>query len=455
MNKRFRFLKHWVWVVAGVALGMALAAALVAIRHTPSRSDSVGQPSALSVIEVRALPFQLQARGRGLTRPAETWQAKATVSGRVIERHPRLESGNIMSSGTSLLRLDPTRYRLAIASAAAELARLQADQRQPEVEENNTSRLLEQERERLQLAERALQRFQRLAKQDQGSRSSLDQQRRDTLTQRQAVAKLENELGLIPTRRNQLQAQQEQAHSKLEQAREDLEDTRFEAPYDLRISQVSVELHDQAGPGQKLFEAHSVKATEVEAHFPLPMLRRVVGAVARLDAPPQALGPEEKLALDDIQAEVVLAGDEGVQWPARVTRIASGLDPETRTVRVVVSVDDPYRKASPPERPALQPGMYVRVRLAAPSPEPHMVVPVSAVHDGEVYRLTADDRLARQPVEVAFQQNDLAVIETGLDPGARVIVDDPIPAIDGMAVAPRRDKALEESLRARARGERP
>lgn len=455
MNHRFAFRRHWLWVVAGLALGLALAAALVATGHRPNHGDTLAQPSALSVIEVRALPFQLQARGRGLTRPAETWQAKATVSGRVIARHPRLESGNILAKGTSLLRLDPTRYRLAIASAEADLARLEADERQLEVEESNTRRLLELERERLELAQRELERFQRLAKQDQISRSSLEQQRRDTLAQRRAVTLLANELELIPTRRKPLQAQQKQARSKLEQAREDLEDTRFEAPYDLRISQVSVELHDQASPGQKLFEAHSVKDMEVEAHFHLPMLRRLAGAVARADAPPEALAPEEKLALEDIRAEVMLAGDEDVQWPARVTRIASGQDPETRTVRVVVSVDDPYRTAAPPERPALQPGMYVRVRLAVPSPTPRMVVPISAVHDGEVYRVGANDRLARQPVDVAFQQNDLAVIDAGLEPGARVIVDDPSPAIDGMAVAPRRDKALEESLRARARGERP
>lgn len=452
MNERLRRWKRWAWVLAGAGLGVALVVVLIANREAPRQGEGAGQPPSLAIIEVEPLPFQFEARGRGVARPAETWQATANVSGRVVERHPRLESGNILPKGTQLLALDPTRYRLAMASAEAELAQLESEERQLEVEEENTRHLLDLERERLELAERELDRFQRLAEQDQVSRSQLDQQRRAALAQRQAVAKLENELGLIPTRRKRLQAQQEQARTRIEQAREDLADTRFKAPYDLRVSQVAVELHDQASPGQKLFEAHSVEGMEVEAHFPLPMLRRVVGAVARADASPEALGPRDKLALADIRAEVVLAGNEDIRWPARVTRIASGLDPSTRTVRVVVSVDAPYRQAAPPEKPALQPGMYVRVRLAAPSPEPRLVVPVSAVHDGEVYRVTADDRLARQPVRVAFQQNDLAVIEEGLSPGARVIVDDPIPAIDGMAVTPHRDKALEETLRVRAGG---
>ena len=455
MNERFRRWKRWVWVLAGVGVGLGLVVVLVANREAPRQSEGAGQPPSLSVIEARPLPFQMEARGRGVARPAETWQATANVSGRVVERHPRLESGNILPKGARLLALDPTRYRLAIASAEAELAQLGAEERQLETEAESTRQLLELEKERLELAERELDRFQRLAKEGQVSRSQLDQQRRATLAQRQAVAKLENELGVIPARRKRVQAQQEQARTRIEQAREDLEDTRFEAPYDLRISRVTVELHDQASPGQKLFEAYSVEATEVEAHFPLPVLRRVVGAVARVEAPPEALGPQGKLALGDIQAEVVLAGSDEVRWPARVTRIASGLDPKTRTIRVVVSVDAPYQRAAPPEKPALQPGMYVRVRLAAPSPEPRMVVPASAVHDGEVYRVTGENRLARQPVRVAFQQNDLAVIEEGINPGARIIVDDPVPAIDGMAVAPRRDKALEEALRKRAGGKGP
>ncbi|MDZ7811508.1 MAG: hypothetical protein U5L11_17455 [Arhodomonas sp.] len=67
---------------------------------------------------------------------------------------------------------------------------------------------------------------------------------------------------------------------------------------------------------------------------------------------------------------MTLASPQGITWPARVTRIASGMDPVTRTMRVVVTVDEPYRKAQPPERPPLQPGMYARVRLTVESPEP-------------------------------------------------------------------------------------
>lgn len=454
MSKRFPSLRRWAWVAVGLGLGLALAVVLVANRQAPSRGEAARAAPTLSVIEVQPLGLRLEARGHGVARAAESWRATARVGGRVVERHPDLESGNILRQGTQLLALDPTRYRLTIAEAEAELASLATEARQLETEKDNTQRLLELERERLALAKEELARVERLAEQDQISRSARDEQRRTTVAQRQAVAQLENELALIPSRRKRLKAQREQAQARLEHAREDLADTRFEAPYDLRLSQVDIELHDQASPGQLLFKADSIEATEVEAHIPLSMLRRVVGGVAQSDPSPGTLDLHDRLDLEAIEAVVTLAGARDVRWSAQVTRIASGLDPATRTVRVVVAVDDPYGQAKPPERPALQPGMYVRVRLTSQSPRPRLVVPASAVHDGEVYRVTDDDRLARQPVAVAFEQNDLAVISEGLSAGDRIIVDDPIPAIDGMAVAPQRREALEQALKQRAGGNR-
>ncbi|MFB6358058.1 MAG: hypothetical protein ABEJ96_03345 [Thiohalorhabdaceae bacterium] len=302
VTSRFLPDKRWLWVVIGLGLGAALAAVLVANRQSPGQSEVTSQAPTLSVIRVEPLAFRLEARGHGVARPAKSWRATANVGGRVVKRHPKLESGNILRQGTELLALDPTRYRLAIAEAEAELAALATEERQLNVEEGNIQRLLDLERERLELAEEELARVERLAKQDQISPSAKYEQRRATVGQRQAVAKLENELALIPTRRKRLKARKEQAQARLEQAREDLADTRFEAPYDLRVSEVAIERHDRASPGQLLFQADSIEAAEIEAHIPLSMLRRVVGGVAELEAPPGALDLQERAGLGAIDA---------------------------------------------------------------------------------------------------------------------------------------------------------
>ncbi|PXX96392.1 efflux RND transporter periplasmic adaptor subunit [Halomonas sp. LBP4] len=455
MTPRLRRLGRAVMVLAGLALGIGLAVLFVANRQAPERQEATTSATPVRIVEARPLDFRLEARGHGVARPTETWQAVANVAGRVVERHPGLDSGTLLREGTLLVALDPSRYELAIAEAEAELATLAAEQTLLETEEENTRRLLTLERERLGLTEQELARLERLAARNAVSRSQLDEQRRATLAQRQAVASLENQLALVPARGQSHRAQVERASTRLAQARRDLEDTRFVAPYDLRLGEVEVEMHQFVGAGQRLFQADNLAAAEVEAHVPFAQMRRLLGVVSFPELPEGALDLGERLDFSEIRAEVELVGTGDVAWTGRVVRVASGLDPATRTARVVVQVDHPYRDARPPDRPPLLRDMYTRVTLWAADATPRLVVPAAAVHRGEVYLANGDDRLERRPVEVAFEQHDLTVIAAGLAPRERVIVDDLQPAIAGMALAPRYDDALAQRLRALAAGERP
>jgi hypothetical protein len=84
----FRSVAKGLVVLAGLAVGIVLLFVFVRNRETPERRDSEVEPPAVTVIEVRPLDFVLEARGHGVARPAETWQAVANVPGAVVERHP-------------------------------------------------------------------------------------------------------------------------------------------------------------------------------------------------------------------------------------------------------------------------------------------------------------------------------------------------------------------------------
>ncbi len=442
-------------ILAGLVAGIGLLALFVANRKTPTHDEASLSVPPVTVIEAQPVPFLIEARGYGVARPAETWRAVATVGGTVIERHPELESGTLLPAGTLLLALDPSRYELAIAAAEADLAGLAAEQEQLDTEEENTRLLLGMERERLSLVERELARIETLAGSGAVSQSQFDEQQRAALVQRQAVVNLENQQRLIPTRRQRLEAQIDRVATQLGQARRDLADTRFTAPYDVRVGEVEVALHHQVSAGQHLFQADSIEAAEIEAHIPLTMLRRLMSVVPHPQRIEDALDIGELFDFSAIRAEVALVGVEGATWPGRVDRVASGLDPRTRMVRVVIVVEQPYRSADPPRRPILQRDMFVSVRLSAASPEPLLVVPTAAVHHGEVYIVDDRQRLQRRRVEVAFDQRDLAVITEGLAPGERVIVDDPVVPLGGMKVSPHLDEARGHALQRIAAGASP
>lgn len=440
-------------VALGLLLGIGLLAIFILSRQAPQRNSAAVTAPTMSVIEVQSLPFQVEARGHGIARPTLTWQAVANVPGRVVYKHPRLDDGVLLPAETLLIEIDPSRYQLAEAEALGELASLAAEQAQLDMTAENTQRLLALEQARLKLAEQELARFQRLAKSGSVSQSRRDEEERSTLAQREKVQSLRNQLQLIPSSRQRLVAQIERANTRLAQARQDIEDTRFIAPYDLRLAAVEAELHQYVNAGQRLFQADGIATAEIVAQIPVDMLRRLMKAPEQSSAESGALDLGERLDFSVIDAQVTLVAGAGVQWPARVVRIARGLNPETRAAQVVVEVDEPYRSASPPQRPVLQPDMYVQVRLSAQLPEPQLVIPATAVHQGEVYLLDEQQRLQRRAVEVAFEQHDMAVISQGLSGGESLIVDDLAPAINGMLVKPVHDEAMEQQLQQRAMGD--
>lgn len=451
--------KNALIIALSLVAGIAFVVVMANLRPGPEESDSAAEARSVGVMPITPMPLRVAAQGYGSVRAARRWQAVARVGGRITKRHPDLESGNLIDKGTELLRIDPTRYELAVASAKADLASARSDKRQLEQKGANTRMLLELEKERLALAEKELERIRNLAEKDAVSRTRLDDQKRATLQQRQAVQSLENELALIPSQRDNLQARIARAESALGQARQDLEDTHFSAPFDLRIHKASVEEDEQVRPGQSLFSADGIATAEAVIQLPVSQLRRLLRQLPETPAtePVDAhlADLHRRMDLGRIDAQLSLAGAPDTTWDASVTRVASGLDPGTRTVQVVLSVDEPYRSASPPEQPPLVRDMYVQGTLSLPTPEDVIVVPAATIHQDTAYLANDEDRLERRRVSVAWTQNDLSVIRAGLNPGERLVLDDLVPAIEGTRLSPSRDQEALKTIRSQARSSAP
>ncbi|WP_206455102.1 efflux RND transporter periplasmic adaptor subunit [Aurantimonas marina] len=440
------FAKRLFPILLALAAGAAVIAYMVSARTPPGRRTEEAPARAVRVIEARPLPVTLTVRGFGAARPARVWQAVATVNGPITFRNSDLENGNILPAGTRLLQIDPTRYGLAIAATEADVAALETERRQLEQERSNTSDLMALEQRRLDLAEQELERARSLVASGTSPRARLDDQERATVQQRVAVQTLENRLRLIPSQIDHVDAQQARARTALAQARRDLEDTEIIAPFDLRIGTVDVELEQQVTPGQRLVTGDGIDKAEAAVHIRLSELRRLLATQSRA-TPSAPLDLGAHFDLSAISAEVRLVAASGeMSWPGRLERVESEIDPATRTVRAIVSVDEPYRAARPPELLPLVRGMYVEAILSSLARTPAIVIPVSAVHQDVAYLADKDDRLRLVPIRSDYSVRDVAVIAEGLQPGDRVIVDDVVPAIEGMRLRPRRDPVAEAAL---------
>jgi len=356
----------------------------------------------------------------------------AEVSGQVKSIAPHLKAGQMFPADTELLRIDGTEYDLEVARVTAEARSLEAQISRLEATGTNDRALLSIERRSRDLAKAELDRLLTLLASETISEATVDVQRRQVLTQEAVVTRLENSLRLLPSDRQALDAQLEAARARLGLARLNLSRTVVKTPFPCRITALSVERTQSVARGQIMLSADGVSVAEVEAQLPLQHMRPLVppDAVTDISSLLEDPGAWSRLGL----AATVRLHAPGleVEWSGRFVRMDSSIDPITRTLGVVVAVDAPYEKARPGARPPLVRGMFVEVSLSGRPRENRIVIPRVAIHQGRVYLLNEENRLAIRPVTIDFMRGDDACLAGGLKAGDRLVLTDLVPAIEGM-----------------------
>lgn len=426
--------------VPPLLIGVAAVAFAVKTRSVPERAPPTEPAKHVRVIAAPKTTVVPRALGYGTVQPGKVWEAIAQVSGKIVEIHPQLKNGAFLPKGTVILRIDDSDYALAVRRIEADIRATQASLAELATREKNTRASLAIEKEMLALNRKDLERKKALAGSRTVSQAAVDQEQRTLLARRQNVQSQQNALNLIPAERQRMEAQLAAARVQLADARLDLERTALTLPFDARIAKVNVERTQFAAAGQVLAVADSIDVAEVTAQVPVEKMLRLV---SRENAPVfnPATAVEDFASLLKLDPIVRLrSGDVSVSWQARVARVADTLDPRTRTVGVIVAVDDPYAQAGLHGRPPLAKNMYVEVELRGVPRADEIIVPRAALHAGRVYVAGDEDRLEFRPVKVRFTQGNVALIQSGVAAGERVVVSDLLPAIGGMKLAPEIDE---------------
>jgi RND family efflux transporter MFP subunit len=428
--------------------GVGFLAFTVANKAPPTRTELAERTTAVRVITASPVEITPQISGFGLVKPARTYEAIAQVGGTADYVNPALQKGAILPAGTVLLRLSPTDFNLAIAQATANIRAAEARLAEMTVSAANLSAALEIERETLALKTRDLERAERLFKSGSVAQTTRDNARAAQLAQRQKVQNVESSRALLPTQRAVQSEQIAVYQANLDTAKLNLARTELTLPFAARVASVALEVGQFVRAGATTAQFDGVDAAEVEAQVSVADLRDLL----QLSLPKNAPAIVDPAAMNDalrslgLSASVSLRlGDEQIVWQGRVDRISDTIDPKTGTLGVIVRVDNAYTSAEPGARPPLTKGMFVEVNLQAP-PLVGLVLPRNAVQNGRVLLVDGDNRLRVGQVSTLLVQDDITMIASGLEEGARVVVSAISPVIDGMLLETTEDMALTARL---------
>jgi len=373
----------------------------------PPPTRSVERPM-LIVRGVRVEPQDAVERlaGFGTARAKRAARVAAEVGGRVVERSDELEVGNTVLAGTVLVRIDERDYRQQLARAQAQLQVAEAQLAQVRQQLENVQRLIEIARSELEIAEREYKRVQDLFERSRATRRELDLARADLERARRTVQNLENEKTLLPARIRAAEATRALRQADLEQARLNLERCTVRAPFDGRITQVSVERGETVAPGQVLFGILDPRRIEVAVELPVSLRDRV------------RAGADCTLRLENSPLHV---------WTGRVARIDPQADAQTRTFSLYVEWNADGDVPNP-----LLPGMFVQAIVTGPTLPGVIVVPRDALVNDAVF-VFSEGLARRRAVRVERRLRDRCVV-SGLRPGEVVITSNLDALYDGMPV---------------------
>lgn len=438
-----------------VMIGAGFLVYTVATSPPPERIELAERATPVRVITARTQSLTPRIIGFGLVNPARTYEAIAQVAGTVEYVNPALQKGAILPAGSVLMRLSAVDINLVIAQANANIRAADARLAELTISEANQTSALEIEKQALALKMADLERAETLLARGAIAQAVLDTAHTGHLAQRQKVQVLEGGLALLPTQRAVQVEQIAVYQANLETAKQNLERTELTLPFAARVASSSVEIGQFVRIGQTAAVLDGIEAAEIEAQVPVAALRSLMQST-RISTDILAIDPSmmtETIRKLGLLADVHLRlGQDVLSWPASVDRISDTIDQKTGTLGVIVRVNTAYTSAEPGKRPPLTKGMFVEVTLKA-DPVSGIIVPRSALRDGQLLVADETDRLQLVPVSFDLVQDGIALISGGIAEDARIVVSAPSPAMTGMLLNPIEDEALMARIAAEGNSE--
>jgi multidrug efflux pump subunit AcrA (membrane-fusion protein) len=432
INKKLLFLPV-------VAAGVIILITVTKLRPSAEVKPLEDRSKIVKTLSLEQQNIAPQVVGFGKIRPKFEWKAIAEVSGKVVYRHPDLNKGNVLLAGTEVLRIDPLDYELKLAQAEADLGSSETQLAKVDLEEKNIRNTLKIEKNRLSISKKELNRKVNLQKKGLTSQSDLDQQNQSYLAQQKVVQDIQNQILLLPDERKVAQAMVKVNQAKLKEAQRSLDKTSIVLPTDVRISEVNIEADQVVNLQQEMFIAHGIQTMEMEAQVSIHDMQILAQSFHVFLPNDQGMPNIDSLPL---QAIVQLSsGRFNAQWKAQVERISETVDPNQATVGVILEIQQDYKMLKPSSLPPLVNGMFVKALIEGEA-SPQWVIPESALHGDKIYLLNQDNQLTILPVNIVFRRDNQVVISGGINEGDLLILNDLLPAINGMqlrSVVPKKE----------------
>jgi multidrug efflux pump subunit AcrA (membrane-fusion protein) len=375
-----------------------IAAVLVILRPKAERRVPEETGRLVEVFTARAEKVQMYVEAYGTVEPREALLLVAEVRGQIVATDPTFEEGNFVTAGTRLIQIDPRTYELEVQRRNVQIKQAQAEIKRLEQEVLNLQARIKIAKSDVALAKSEYFRLKKLIDRKVIAQSTLDKTEQQYLASRERLQALENQLALTGPQKEQLLAQRDLTKVLFQEAKLDLERSGIIAPFDGWVLEKTIEVGQHVTVDFKWLPADLNSDARIEADiiFETQGTRRT--------------------------------------WHGHVSRVKAQMDDRTRTLPVVIEVDETSKSEENRSSLRLRPGMFVTVKIKGQEVAEAFVLPRYVVYAGDIVYTVKEDRLKIKSVNILRAFKDSVIINQGLSDGERIIKTPLSSATDGMLV---------------------
>jgi len=369
-----------------IVVGAAVIAAIWFFKPKPALRAKVDtSPPVVDIVLAEPGQYRATITSQGTVVPKRQINLVSEVAGRIVKVLPNFEEGHFFKKGEVLLRLDDRDYRNAVSITDTQIVVAQRD--------------LDLERGQARQAKRVWR--------DLGSKAA-------------------NALSLREPQLNAAKAGLRSAQAERNRALLNVEKTSISVPFDGRIDVKSVALGEFVSVGTTLATVYDSSLVEVRLPLNNQQLA-LTGFVPGEKVTKQQLGDEPKVMLS------ATIGDKLYSWQATSARMDASIDSATRFYHLSAQIKNPFDKKLF-EQPLLV-GLFVSADIQGRVYQDVIRLPQKAlVNDSQVYVVGADNSLSLRAVRIIDKRDNMAIIESSISLGEKIVVSDPRVLKEGLQV---------------------
>lgn len=401
-------------LIVGI-LGMSM---LASSKTPPVETKNSERPLRVEALQITKEDAPINITGCGEVKALNVVPISSEVSGKTVQIHPRLETGEMIPKGEILFEIDPTNYTASYEEAQGVVQQYEnAINRLKKQSAIDTRRLKTIKRNHV-LARAEFERIRKLFETKKiGTRSGVEKSEQvynSALDQADQMAQV---VALYPIRIKEAESSLNSARARLALAESNLMRCKIRAPFDGRVKSVSLEKGQYVSPGQNIL----ILADDSVLEIHVPLDSRDASKWLYFNGAKTNTKTAWFSGLKKVPCKIRWTEDNnGQTWDGRLHRVVK-FDQQTRTLTVAVRVHaETVMKKNPQSLPLVE-GMFCSVKIPGRSLNNVFRLPRQAVSFENTVYLVVDNRLKTVPVKIARMEGENAYVDGGLNAGDMVV----------------------------------